>query len=140
MTLPAQTRSAPVQAFVYYTLGVLSFAVVDAATRLLRVDYDLGTWQITFLTRIPSLVVLSACELGRSSVRWAEETLGMTTAWLHAGARCVIAAPAAVNDDEACDQLTEAHQLIAGGVPPADALSRTAPSGGSRFQCYGSGW
>ncbi|MBB2894099.1 CHAT domain-containing protein [Flexivirga oryzae] len=102
-----------------------------------------GTWfgyDIDQLERIPSLVVLSACELGRSSVRWAEETLGMTTAWLHAGARCVIAAPAAVNDDEACDQLTEAHQLIAGGVPPADALSRTAPSGGSRFQCYGSGW
>jgi drug/metabolite transporter (DMT)-like permease len=53
-------RSAPIQAFVYYGLGVLSFAVVDAATRLLRVDYDLGTWQITFLTRIPSLVVALA--------------------------------------------------------------------------------
>ena len=55
--IPPATRSAPVQAFVYYTLGVLSFAVVDAATRLLRVDYDLGTWQITFLTRIVPLVV-----------------------------------------------------------------------------------
>ena len=29
-------RSAPIQAFVYYGLGVLSFSVVDAATRLLR--------------------------------------------------------------------------------------------------------
>jgi drug/metabolite transporter (DMT)-like permease len=55
--IPPATRSAPVQAFVYYTLGVLSFAVVDAATRLLRVDYDLGTWQITFLTRIVPLLV-----------------------------------------------------------------------------------
>ena len=55
--IPPATRSAPLQAFVYYTLGVLSFAVVDAATRLLRVDYDLGTWQITFLTRIVPLVV-----------------------------------------------------------------------------------
>jgi drug/metabolite transporter (DMT)-like permease len=54
---PPVTRSAPIQAFVYYTLGVFSFAVVDAATRLLRVDYDLGTWQITFLTRIPPLLV-----------------------------------------------------------------------------------
>jgi drug/metabolite transporter (DMT)-like permease len=53
-------RSAPIQAFVYYGLGVLSFSVVDAATRLLRVDYDLGTWQITFLTRIPSLLVALA--------------------------------------------------------------------------------
>ena len=55
--IPPATRSAPIQAFVYYTFGVLSFAVVDAATRLLRVDYDLGTWQITFLTRIVPLVV-----------------------------------------------------------------------------------
>jgi drug/metabolite transporter (DMT)-like permease len=39
---------------------VLSFAVVDATTRLLRVDYDLGTWQITFLTRIPPLLVALA--------------------------------------------------------------------------------
>ena len=57
---PAQTRSAPVQAFAFYALGVLSFSVVDAATRLLRVDYDLGTWQITFLTRIPPLLVALA--------------------------------------------------------------------------------
>lgn len=53
-------RSAPIPAFLYYGLGVLSFAVVDATTRLLRVDFDLGTWQITFLTRIPSLIVALA--------------------------------------------------------------------------------
>jgi drug/metabolite transporter (DMT)-like permease len=58
--IPPATRSAPIQAFVYYTLGVLAFAVVDAATRLLRIDYDLGTWQITFLTRIPPLLVALA--------------------------------------------------------------------------------
>ncbi len=58
--IPPATRSAPVQAFVFYAIGVLSFAVVDAATRLLRVDYDLGTWQITFLTRIPPLLVAFA--------------------------------------------------------------------------------
>src|SRR3982751_243300 len=58
--IPPATRSAPVQAFVYYAIGVLSFAVVDTATRLLRVDYDLGTWQITFLTRIPPLLVALA--------------------------------------------------------------------------------
>src|SRR4051812_12001621 len=58
--IPPATRSAPIQAFVYYAIGVLSFSVVDAATRLLRVDYDLGTWQITFLTRIPPLLVALA--------------------------------------------------------------------------------
>ena len=61
MTPPAAfTRSAPVQAFAYYALGVLSFSVVDAATRLLRVNYELGTWQITLLTRIPPLLVALA--------------------------------------------------------------------------------
>ena len=60
MTPAPATRSLPVQAFIYYALGVFSFSVVDAATRLLRVDYDLGTWQITFLTRIPSLLVAVA--------------------------------------------------------------------------------
>jgi drug/metabolite transporter (DMT)-like permease len=58
--IPPATRSAPVQAFVYYAIGVLSFAVVDAATRGLRVNFDLGTWQITFLTRIPPLLVALA--------------------------------------------------------------------------------
>jgi drug/metabolite transporter (DMT)-like permease len=58
--IPPATRSSPVQAFVYYGIGVLAFAVVDAATRLLRVDFDLGTWQITFLTRIPPLLVAFA--------------------------------------------------------------------------------
>jgi drug/metabolite transporter (DMT)-like permease len=58
--IPPALRSAPIQAFVYYALGVLSFSVVDATTRLLRVDYDLGTWQITFLTRIPPLLVALA--------------------------------------------------------------------------------
>jgi len=64
MTPPiAQTRSAPIQAFLYYTLGVLSFSVVDATTRFLRVDFDLGTWQITFLTRIPPVLVALAVTL-----------------------------------------------------------------------------
>jgi drug/metabolite transporter (DMT)-like permease len=58
--IPPATRSAPIQAFFYYALGVLGFSVVDAATRLLRVDYDLGTWQITFLTRIPPLLLALA--------------------------------------------------------------------------------
>ena len=44
------------------------------------------------------------------TVRWGEELIGMTTAWLHAGARCVIASPAAVNDRAAYDVLVAVHQ------------------------------
>src|SRR4051812_4435711 len=65
---PAARDGSPVRAFVYYFLSVLSFSVVDAATKLLRGDsdtvtrwvagdFDLGTWQVIFLTRIPPLCV-----------------------------------------------------------------------------------
>ena len=65
-----------------------------------------GTWfgyDIDQLPAVPDVVLLSACEVGRSSVRWGEELIGMTAAWLHAGARCVVASPAAVNDVAAHD-------------------------------------
>src|SRR5699024_9400787 len=85
-----------------------------------------GPWfgyDIDQLGQVPSLVVLSACELGRSAVRWGEESIGMTAAWLHAGARSVIASPASVADDLACDVLSETDRLIASGNQPADALA-----------------
>ena len=65
------------------------------AGRLDRVRCTLGAQ----LEEVPDVVLLSACEVGRSSVRWGEELIGMTAAWLHAGVRCVIASPAAVNSD-----------------------------------------
>jgi tetratricopeptide (TPR) repeat protein len=99
--------------------------------------YDIGQ-----LPRVPSAVVLSACELGRSAVRWGLEALGMSQAWLHAGARCVIASPAIVGDSAACDLLSAAHDLLATGAAPADALAAASGSVGfsSSFQCYGAGW
>ncbi len=67
-----------------------------------------GPWfgyDIDQLRAVPDVVLLSACEAGRSSVRHGEELIGMTAAWLHAGARCVIASAAAVSDDVAHDVL-----------------------------------
>jgi len=106
-----------------------------------------GPWfgyDIDQLGEIPSTVVLSACELGRSSVRWGEETIGMTVAWLHAGARCVIASPASVDDDVACSVLAAAHAHLAEGQPPSVALAAaTEQVGGglpAPFVCFGNGW
>jgi hypothetical protein len=107
-----------------------------------------GPWfgyDIDQLERIPSTVVLSACEVGRSSVRWGEETIGMTVAWLHAGARCVIASPALVNDDAACEALSTTHAALASGADPSDALAAatgrvTADAAPAPFLCFGSGW
>jgi CHAT domain-containing protein len=105
-----------------------------------------GPWygyDIDQVRSIPSTVVLSACELGRSTVRWGEETIGMTVAWLHAGARCVIASPASVDDDVACEVLAGTHRRLAAGVQPADALAQAmaATEGGvAPFICFGTGW
>lgn len=90
-----------------------------------------GPWfgyDIDRLRQAPDVVLLSACEVGRSTVRWGEELLGMTTAWLHAGARCVIASPAAINDHAAYEVLVAVHQQLAAGVDPAAALAAAVPA------------
>ena len=89
-----------------------------------------GSWfgyDVDRLRTVPDVVLLSACEVGRSTVRWGEELIGMTAAWLHAGARCVIASAAAVNDAAAYDVLLAVHQQLAAGVDPAAALAAAVP-------------
>ncbi len=102
-----------------------------------------GPWfgyDVEVLPRLPALVLLSACELGRSTVRSSEELLGMTAAWLHAGARCVVAAPAALSDDLAATTLPALHEGLAAGRAPADVLAGLAPPGGLPLTCFGAGW
>jgi len=87
-----------------------------------------GPWfgyDIDQLPAVPDVVLLSACEVGRSSVRWGLELIGMTAAWLHAGARRVVASPAAVNDAAAHDVLVRVHEALAAGTDPATALAGT---------------
>ncbi|MEP9381874.1 CHAT domain-containing protein [Nocardioides cheoyonin] len=89
-----------------------------------------GPWfgyDVDQLAAVPDVVLLSACEVGRSTVRWGEELIGMTAAWLHAGARCVIASPAAVGDEAAYDALVRVHRGLAAGLPPAEALAAAVP-------------
>jgi len=89
-----------------------------------------GLWfgyDIDQLAAVPDVVLLSACEVGRSTVRWGEELIGMATAWLHAGARCVIASAAAVADQAAYDALVTVHHGLAHGLEPAAALAAAVP-------------
>ncbi|MFJ4998735.1 CHAT domain-containing protein [Microbacterium sp. NPDC088619] len=104
-------------------------------------DGTLFGYDVDLISRAPETVVLSACELGRSSVRWGEEALGMTRVWLHAGTGCVIAAPVVVADDIACELLGAVHSELAAGARPAVALAAAAESTGlsAPFQCHGSG-
>lgn len=104
-------------------------------------DGALFGYDIDRMPRVPQTVVLSACELGRSSVRWGEEAIGMTRAWLHAGVASVIAAPVVVADDVACELLGAMHVGLAAGQAPAEALAAATVATGviGPFECHGSG-
>jgi CHAT domain-containing protein len=106
------------------------------------VDGTLFGYDIDLIPHLPDTVVLSACEVGRSSVRWGEEAVGMTRIWLHAGARSVIAAPVVVADDDACELLGAVHEGLAGGVPPSVALAEASRRTGiiAPFQVHGAGF
>jgi hypothetical protein len=112
------------------------------------VDLADGPWfgyDIDQLPHTPGLVVLSSCELGRASVRAGDEVVGMTAAWLHAGARCVTSSPTLVADDVACEMLAGWHARVAKGDAPADALADAAGdlddgAAPSPFVSFGAGW
>lgn len=105
-------------------------------------DGTLFGYDVDLIAETPDTVVLSACELGHSSVRWGEEALGMTRVWLHAGTRSVIAAPAVVSDDIASTLLAAVHHGLSRGESPAVALALASEATGHRtpFQCHGSGF
>lgn len=105
-------------------------------------DGTLFGYDIDLIERLPETVVLSACEVGRSSVRWGEEAVGMTRIWLHAGTRSVVAAPVVVADDDACELLAAMHQGLAAGLPPSEALAAASDRTGivAPFQVHGAGF
>lgn len=105
-------------------------------------DGTLFGYDIDLMPELPDTVVLSACEVGRSSVRWGEEAIGMTRIWLHAGTRCVVAAPVIVADDVACELLGAMHEGLAGGRAPSEALAEASARTGivAPFQVHGAGF
>lgn len=101
------------------------------------VAYDLDALQAA-----PSQVVLSACELGRSTVRGGNESLGLTRALLHAGTATVVAGVAKVSDEAAALFMLDYHRRLASGLAPADALAQAGEDSGlpAPFLCFGAGW
>jgi hypothetical protein len=92
------------------------------------------------VARAPSMVVLSSCDLGLTDVRPGDETFGMVTALLNAGAGTVVASVARVADHTAMATMVGYHQAISAGRPPAAALAgalRRETAAG--FVCFGAG-
>ncbi|WP_112139641.1 CHAT domain-containing protein [Glycomyces dulcitolivorans] len=91
-----------------------------------RLDFGLGplnAYELLGLDQPPAHVVLSACDLGRSTVEVGNETLGFTAALLHAGTSTVVSSLAKVPDTMAADMMVEYHRRCAAGATPAEALA-----------------
>lgn len=96
-----------------------------------------GPWfghDVELLPRVPRVVVLSACGVGGGS-------LGMARAWLHAGARHVIAAPTDIAESAAAERFPDLHARLAAGQAPARAVAQAfGPDAlDCAVQCYGPG-
>ncbi|HET8662669.1 MAG TPA: CHAT domain-containing protein [Micromonosporaceae bacterium] len=86
----------------------------------------------------PQHVVLSACEVGLSSIRHGDEILGMAAALLHAGSVTVIASVTRVADHTVPEMMDRYHRGLAEGSPPARALAdASAHDVASPFVCFG---
>jgi CHAT domain len=110
------------------------FSRVDLA------DGPLMAYDIQRLTAPPRHVVLSSCDVGRTTVRPGEEILGFTAALLYIGTATVTASVIRVGDEAAVGTMTAYHRLLAAGTRPAEALAEaTAGDPFSPFVCFGGG-
>jgi tetratricopeptide (TPR) repeat protein len=91
---------------------------------------------------VPEHVVLSACEVGQSTVRAGGETLGLTTVLLQLGTASVVAGVARVHDDAAAAMMQRYHTELARGRDAAEALALVTESSPTPnpFVCFGAAW
>jgi hypothetical protein len=100
-------------------------------------DGMLMGYDVDALDRAPALVVLSACDVGRHDVRPGDESLGMATAFLGAGAGTVVAAVCRVADDVAPRVMETMYAALRAGRSSASALAAAEDNPG--FVCFGAG-
>jgi CHAT domain-containing protein len=106
-------------------------------------DAPLFAYELDLAARASEHVILSACSLGRATIRPGGEVLGLTSVLLNLGTRSVISGVTGVNDDTAADVMTRYHAMLAGGVDSARALADACAAETDRpapFVCFGSAW
>lgn len=91
-----------------------------------------------------SHVVLSACEVGRSTLRPGDEALGLTSVLLRLGVRSVVASVARVNDTAAAETMAGYHRELSRGAGSAEALASALAGQDDKtpvpFVCFGASW
>jgi CHAT domain len=83
----------------------------------------LTVYELERLRRVPRSIVLSSCSAGSARVRPGDELMGAAVAFLHLGARSLIAPTDAVDDDLTSNLMMLVHRHIASGSSLATALS-----------------
>jgi CHAT domain-containing protein len=103
-------------------------------------DGPLFAYDVPRLRTAPRLVVLSACDAGRSVVRPGGDVMGLATALLRAGTSAVVASVLPVPDKQAVGLVTAFHTGLRDGMAPAAALATAQVQHGHLgFVCFGAG-
>jgi CHAT domain-containing protein len=83
----------------------------------------LGVDEIARLTLGPALVVLSACRTGEGEIVPGEGVVGLSWAFLAAGARGVVASLWSVEDQSTTELMVTLHRHLRRGSDPSSALA-----------------
>ncbi|TDQ01330.1 CHAT domain-containing protein [Labedaea rhizosphaerae] len=86
-------------------------------------DGPLVVYDLERLPRVPSTVVLAACDSGRSVVRTGDELLGLAATFIARGTMRLIASVVPIPDAETAPLMVALHQRLAKGHSPAAALA-----------------
>ncbi|MFI0350582.1 CHAT domain-containing protein [Actinomadura sp. 9N407] len=109
-------------------------------SRLRLADGPLMLCDMEELDLPPRLVVLSACDLGRTGHGDQDAVTGMVGMLLALGTATVIASVTPVSDAEAPSFMTAFHTRLSTGLSPAQALATLPRTPGlAGFNCYGAG-
>jgi tetratricopeptide (TPR) repeat protein len=106
-------------------------------------DGSVFAYELDQNVRTAEHVVLSACEVGRATIRPGDEALGLTSVLLRLGTRSVVSGVARVRDDVAAEVMIAYHELLAVGVDSSQALATACASSydaPAPFVCFGSTW
>ncbi|MDA8040389.1 MAG: CHAT domain-containing protein [Actinomycetota bacterium] len=87
-------------------------------------DGPLTVYDLEGISRPPPVIVLSACDAGRSQVHPGDELMGTTAALLAMGTDTIVASVAPVPDSGAPEVMARLHEQLREGADAATALAR----------------
>ena len=92
-------------------------------TSLTFTDGPLTVYDVECLRQPPQVVVLAACDVGRSAVQAGDELIGLSATFLALGTSQVVASVIPVPDAETVPLMVAFHRRLAAGTPTVPALA-----------------